>query len=192
MQTVPVKEVCEIKGVQFPDEELFRQIVVTGPPGSGKTRMVTRLGGWPEEGYLDLAMNNWWRNRLLQFRPREVHFGLPFLEYEASHAVFDRKWLEAPTRIDFDRIQLPPESGGLFTDWRRKYVLDFQLPPPRVIHESRKNRLNKGTHPVDMELTLEIVQKQHGVYSDLALFFHRSGMNVIVRESFQGEPRYIA
>lgn len=192
MQTVPITDLCEIKGVQFPNEELFRQIVVTGPPGSGKTRMVTRLGGWPEEGYLDLASSNWWRNRLLNFRPREVHFGLPFFEYETSHAVFDREWMEAPTRVDFDRILLPPEGGGLFTDWRRKYVFDFQLPPPLVIYESRKHRQHKGTHPVDVELTLQIVQKQHRVYCELAEFFHRNGMNVIVRESFQGEPRYIA
>ena len=192
MQTKAIENLCTIKGVSFPSEEHFRQIVVTGPPGSGKTTLITQIGGWPEEGYLDLAANNWWRNRLLTFRPREVHFGLPFQGFDESHAVFDREWLEAPAKIDFDRICLPPEEKSLLgTDWRRRYVFDFQLPPVDVIYETRKDRLNKGTHPVDMELTRDIVRRQVEVYTQLAVHFHRNGLSVVVRESFQGEPRYI-
>lgn len=192
MRTAAIENLCEIKGILFPSEEHFRQIIITGPPGSGKSTMIERLGGWPEEGYLDLAANNWWRSRLLTFRPREVHFGLPFLEYEESHSVFDREWLEAPTRLDPDRIKLPPEHKGLLgTDWRARYVFDFQLPPYELIYEKRKDRQNHGTHPVDMALTEEIVKRQVEVYTELAEFFHRNGMSVIVRESFQGEPRSI-
>ena len=192
VQTRAIDKLCEIKGVAFPSEEHFRKIVVTGPPGSGKSTLVARLGGWPEESFLDLAANHWWRNRVLTFRPREVHLGLPFLEYEESHSVFDREWLEAPTRLDFERIRIPPSGGGLLgTDWCSKYVFDFQLPPAQTIFDCRKDRQNKGTHPVDMVLTLDIVKRQVEVYWQVAEYLHRNGLSVIVRETFGGEPRYI-
>jgi len=151
---------------------------------------MTRLGGWPEEGYLDLAQQKWWRNRILTFRPREVHFGLPFIGHDESHAVFDREWLESPAPVDFHRIRIPPKEKGLLgADWRNRFVFDFQLPPAATIFENRKERSSKGSYPVDVDLTLEIVQKQVGIYWELAAFFHRSGLRVIVRESFQGAPR---
>jgi hypothetical protein len=190
MKTVEVEELVMIKSVPFPEGERFRQIIVVGPPGSGKTTMVAKLGGWSEEGYLDLAQKAWWRNRVLSFRPREVHLGLPFVGHEESHAVFDPEWLESPTGIDFDQIQIPPEGKNLLkSNWRGKFLFDFQLPPPELIYRMRKKRTREGTHPVDLNFTLKQVKRQVEVFTELAAYFHRQGINVIIRNEFQGTPK---
>ena len=192
MKTIAVENLALIKGIPFPKGTGFRQIIFTGPPGSGKTTLITQLGGWPEEGYLDLGLKNWWRNRLLTFRPREVHFGIPFRGHPESLTVFEKTWLDSPCPIEFDRIQIPPEEPGLLgTHWRSKYVFDFQLPDPESIFEKRQQRTGEGNYPVDEEVTLEQVRLQVAVYTDLAVYFHRQGLKVLVRNSFQGTPRYI-
>ena len=61
-----------VKDVPVPDYVGFRQIVVTGPPCSGKSTLVEKLGGWPEEAYIDLAMNRWWQNSAFTFRPWDI------------------------------------------------------------------------------------------------------------------------
>ena len=192
MKTVAVENLVLIKGIPFPEGERFRQIIITGPPGSGKTTLVSQLGGWPEEGYLDLGLKSWWRSPILTFRPREIHFGIPFRGHRDSLAVFDKVWLNAPRPVEFDRIQIPPEEIGLLgTDWRKKFVFDFQLPEPESIFEKRQKRTGEGAYPVDEGVTLEQVQLQVAVYSELAQYFHHQGLAVLVRNSFQGAPRYI-
>lgn len=192
MQSVEIENLINFKGVLFPLGEHFRQVIVTGPPGSGKTTLVAKLGGWSEEGYLDLAQRNWWRSRILTFRPREIHFGFPFHGYRESLAVFDPKWLESPSCIDFERVKIPPgEEGILQGNWRGKYAFDFQLISPERIYAIRRDRSKKGTHPVDLDLSLEQVQRQVTVYADLALYFHRQGLKVYVRDSFQGTPQRV-
>jgi len=44
---------------------------------------------------------------------------------------------------------------------------------------------------VDEEVTLEQVRLQVAVYTELAVYFQRQGLKVLVRDSFQGTPRYI-
>jgi len=191
MKTVAVENLVEIKGISFPEGEKFRQIIVTGPPGSGKSTMIAKLGGWPEEGYLDLGADNWWRNRILTLRPREVHFGIPFRGFQDSMAVFDEIWLASPRPIDFERVRIPPgEPGVLGTNWRQKYVFDFLLPDPALIYQKRQERVAVGNFPVDEKITLEQVRKQVSTYWELAFHFHRQGMSVFIRNSYQGEPRY--
>lgn len=191
LETVAIEDLQSIKGITVPADVSFRQIIVTGPPASGKSTLLTKLGGWPEEGYLDLA-ERWWQQRLLTFRPREVHFGFPVIGWQHSLAVFDPEWLEAPVDIDAVRIQIPPAKRGLFSiDWRGRYAFDIQLPPPDQVFSICQSRARTGSHPRVQHLTREQVTRQHDAYAFLALHFQRHGVRVYVRESFQGEPRRV-
>ena len=190
MNTVEVKEINCHKGVAYPRDVHFRGIIITGPPSSGKSSLVQKLGGWPEEGYLDLAQDHWWSSRILTFRPREVHFGIPFRGVRESFSVFDPAWLAAPSPVDFRRIQIPPRKSSFFQfDWRARFIFDFQLPPVEQLYSIRRERAATESHPVDKVLSKEDVERQSMVYEQLAMHFHRSGMRVIVRTEFAGVPR---
>lgn len=65
----PIKETQVIRDVELPVGLEFRQLIVTGPPGSGKTYYINQIHGWPNEGYLDLTRRNWWKDRSLIYRP---------------------------------------------------------------------------------------------------------------------------
>ena len=189
LNSVPVEDIVWIRTVPYPHGVHFRQIIVTGPPSSGKTTLIQKLRGWPEEGYVDLTQNNWWHSRILTFRPREVHFGFPFEGFRESYAVFDREWLDAPTPIDLKRVQVPRVKRRFWNiDWRARYVFDFQLLSADRIFAIRKARARAGTHPMDAQLTMDEVARQVAAYETLALHFHRCGLQVIVRHTFDGMP----
>jgi hypothetical protein len=194
LELVPVEELQRIKGVAFPAGVKFRQLVVTGPPGSGKTKLINKVGGWPEEGYIDLTLKNWWRAQSLTFRPREVHLGFPFVGYDKALTVFDKEWLEAPDppKLDLSRIVLPPaKTYFLSVKWRQRFVFEFLIPPPEAILKWRLERSRREAHPVDQGVTLEQVEKQVAVYREAALYFHRSGMLTYVRDEYDGVPKNI-
>lgn len=191
MQLVSADSYQDIKGVPFADNIKFRQCLIVGPPGAGKSTLVNRIGGWPEEGYIDLAIKGWWSSQSLTMRPREVHFGLPFAGQEHSLAVFDDELVKAEPclTLDTDRIRLPPtKKHFLSVDWRARFVFEFLMPDPADLYVRRVARAEAGTHAVDQGLKLSTVTRQIEIYERVALHFHRNGIAVYLRRDIDDPP----
>lgn len=190
----PIKRLKDINGVPFPEEPRFRQFLITGPPGSGKSTQVGKMRGWPYEGYLDLAARNWWRVQALTFRPREVHLGAPFKGYAETLSVLDDDWLDNcdTLEIDFRRILIPPTKSWFWgTNWRKLYAFEFILPPAEIIYRDRMKRAKTGLFPHDRNVTKKIVSHQVDFYRTIAWFFWVSGIHVYLRIDRDGAPMKI-
>lgn len=174
----------------YPAGVSFRQIVVTGPPGSGKTTLVERLGGWPEEGLLDLSAPRWWASRELAARPREVHLAFPFRGLAEAVTVHDDAWRTRFSELDLalGRIQLPERPGA--RGWLRgaPYVFDFQLPSADELLGLRARRAAQGSHPGDQTLDRQEVERQLELYRRAADLLARAGFPVVVRLEPGGPP----
>ena len=189
-----IQDIQMIQGVPFPAFVAKTKLVISGPPGSGKTTIIKALGGWPEEGYLDISSGEWWKSPIIQKLPRELHFGLPFIGHDEvapvynTEAINDRSYLE----LDLFRIPLPPpKTHPLSPNFRGRYIFEFILLPPEKIFALRKKRAETGTHHVDKNLQLSDVQEQVSYYRDLALYFHNSGMTTYIRDDFDATPKRI-
>ncbi len=191
----PIKELQNIRGIELPIGLEFLQLVVTGPPGAGKSHYIEHIRGYPNEGYIDLTQKGWWKNQSLIFRPREVHLGLPFHGIKEAVTVFDKEWLQhpVPPELEFSRIKIPPRKKYFFqTDWRERYIFEFLIPTSSTIYEQRLARQSQGYFPVDENLDLEMVRKQVSVYREVALYLHRAGLNVYIRKGLDKPPMVIA
>ncbi len=192
----PIKEVQLIRGIELPVGLEFRQLVVTGPPGAGKSYYINQIRGWPNEGYLDLKRKGWWKDRSLVYRPREIHLGIPYAGYRESLSVFDQEWLDSPydkLNIDFPRIKIPPRSySKLSSNWIDRYIFEFILPEAKRVYKQRLNRQKDGYFPIDANLTLKMVDRQIQAYSDIALYLHRAGLNVYIRRDISEPPMLIS
>lgn len=192
---VPIKNTQNIRGVAMPIGLEYLQLVVTGPPGAGKSYYINQIRGWPNEGYIDLTRKGWWRDQTLIYRPREVHLGMPFLGHKEALTVFDKEWLESspPPTLELARVRIPPSGDRFFqTNWRDRYIFEFLLPDAETIYTRRKARQSQGYFPVDSALTEEMVVGQILAYQEMALYMHRAGMNVYLRKGIEGRPMRIA
>ena len=191
----PVTNLHAFRKVPVAKSVRFNQIIITGPPGAGKSTFVRQIGGWPEEGYVDLAMNGWWRAQALAVRPREVHLGLPFEGRSNSMALFEDDWLDhwRELRLDEARICVPPRKRHwLSVDWHNRFVFEFVLPTPERIMAARRLRARQGTHPVDTRIELDQIRAQVELFGRIALRFHQEGMQVYLRQCVSHAPARIA
>ena len=190
----PIKELQNIRGIALPIGLEFLQLVITGPPGVGKSYYINQIRGWPNEGYIDLTQNNWWKNQSLVYRPREIHLGLPFEGIAEALTVFDKDYLDCQPRpaLELSRIRIPPAGDGPFsTNWRDRYIFEFLIPEPEVVFSQRQARQSQGYFPVDDNLSLEMVEQQIAIYRHVALYMHRAGIHVYIRKGLNHPPMRI-
>lgn len=190
----PIKELQNIRGIALPIGLEFLQLVITGPPGAGKSYYINQIRGWPNEGYIDLTQNNWWKNQSLVYRPREIHLGLPFEGIAEALTVFDKDYLDCQPRpaLELSRIRIPPAGDGPFsTNWRDRYIFEFLIPEPEVVFSQRQARQSQGYFPVDDNLSLEMVEQQIAIYRHVALYMHRAGIHVYIRKGLSNPPMRI-
>jgi hypothetical protein len=188
-ETESIVDLQQYRGIAFPADMKLHQLLVTGPPGSGKSTLIRKVGGWPEEGYIILSANRWWAARMLSLRPREVHLGFPFLGFEEAMTIFDSEWMEAHSDpvLDLDRIRIPPPKRRFYQrNWRGRYVYEFLLPPAHWVFEQRQMRARRKTHRVDERLDLELVERQLETLWMGARYLAHMGLNLYVREGVKG------
>lgn len=182
----------ELNGILLPVKMKVGSWIVLGPPGCGKSYLIGKIGGYPDEVAIDISEKKWWTVEPLTHRPREIHLALPFKGFEGGLSVYDEKWKEIKKlpELDYHRIKIPHKKKFILApNWRARFVFDFILPPPDWLYEKRKQRLSSDdVRLVDMDLTPEWIQWQVHIHWQVAWFFHRSGLQVMVRPFNTARP----
>ncbi|MBF0447905.1 MAG: hypothetical protein HQL67_06865 [Magnetococcales bacterium] len=182
----------EKKGILYPKKMSPKSWIVTGPPGSGKSWLIQKVGGWPGEVAIDLAMDKWWKVEPLSHRPREVHFVLPFMGFDRSFAVYDERWSETIDfpPVDWKKIKIPNKKKFfLAPNWQERFVFDFIIPPASWTLAQRRRRFESADkRPMDQSPSEAWIFWQTAVHWQAALHFHNAGLRVIVRPFNDARP----
>ena len=190
----PVRDLQKIRSFPFDRALKFNQIIVTGPPTAGKSSLVRGIGGWSEEGFIDLSIKGWWRAPNLALRPREVHLLLPFVGRSSAMPLYHEDWLAhwRDLQLDLSRILIPPAARYFFSvNWRSRFAFVFLLPPAEELIRRNQERAKLGTHPIDESMGPEQLRRQLEIYTQVALHMHRQGMIVYVRTDDASPPARI-
>jgi hypothetical protein len=62
------------------------------------------------------------------------------------------------------------------------------LPPAEELFAQRSRRAKKGTHPVDENVSLELVTAQIEVFRQCAIHLAQNGIRVYIREGTEKNP----
>lgn len=182
----------ERNGILFPSKMKFSSWIVVGPPCSGKSYLIEKIGGYPNEVAIDISEDKWWTVEPLTHRPREIHLALPFKGFDGGYSVYDDKWKDVETfpELDFGRIKIPHKKKFILApNWRARFVFDFILPPPLWLYEARGKRLaSHDMRLVDMGLTREWVAWQVHIHWWIAWFFYQEGLQVMLRPFNTARP----
>lgn len=182
----------ERKGILYPAKMKFGSWIVVGPPGSGKSYLMDRIGGYPGEVGIDISEKKWWAAEPLTHRPREIHFAFPFKGYDECISVYDDKFKEMKElpELDFERIRIPKKKKFILApNWQARFVFDFILPPPGWLFKTREKRLSSDdVRLVDMGLTPEWVAWQVHIHWRIAWFFYQGGLQVMLRPFNTARP----
>lgn len=173
------------KGIYLPRKLKVKRLLVVGPPGSGKSYLLKRIGGWAGEICINPTIDGWWKLPHLSPRPREIHFSLPFKGEKECYPVYDERWVgEKKLPVPILKSILIPSKKKYFwnSDWRARLVFDFILPPPQWTLESRAGRGKSGDmRLVDLNLDITWVTWQLHVNWWLAWHLYKRGLHVIIR-----------
>lgn len=179
-------------GIFYPAKMQTNSWIVVGPPGSGKSYLIEKIKGYPDEVGIDISQEKWWTVEPLTHRPREVHFAFPFKSFDEGLPVYDEKWqgLTEFPELDLERIQIPKKKKFILApDWRAKFVFDFILPPPSWLFATRQKRqASDDIRLIDIELSPEWVAWQVHIHWQVAWFFHQSGLQVMLRPFNTARP----
>ena len=189
-------KIAELNGIPYPAKMKIGSWLVVGPPGSGKSRLIETIKGYPGEVGIDISEEKWWSVEPLSHRPREVHFAMPFVGYENTASVYDEQWktVESYPELDVKRIQIPTKKKFILApNWLARFVFDFILPPPTWLCKSRELRLAEEVaaeeiHLIDRELNQAWITWQVHTHWKLAWHFHTCGLQVMLRPFNTARP----